>query len=64
MFLAEAERERYGFPANDMQDTPVRAESMALGFGVQLNWRGKEQVQDLFMRAVQAWCQRVEAGAA
>ncbi|MEQ9486484.1 RAMP superfamily CRISPR-associated protein [Coleofasciculus sp. F4-SAH-05] len=61
MFLAEAERERYGFPANDMQDTPVRAESMALGFGVELKWQGKEQVEDLFMRAVRAWRQRVEA---
>jgi CRISPR/Cas system CSM-associated protein Csm3 (group 7 of RAMP superfamily) len=61
MFLEAEERERYGFPANDMQDTPVRAESMALGFGVQLNWQGKEQVQDLLMRAVRAWRQRVEA---
>ncbi|MFP4103773.1 RAMP superfamily CRISPR-associated protein [Coleofasciculus sp.] len=61
VFLAEAERERYGFPANDMQDTPLRAESMALGFGVQLNWQGKVQVEDLFMRAVRAWRQRVEA---
>jgi hypothetical protein len=42
----------------------VRAESMALGFGVELNWQGKEQVQDLFMRAVRAWCQRVEGVAA
>jgi hypothetical protein len=62
--LAEAERERYGFPANDQQDTPVRAESMALGFGVELKWQGKEQVEDLFIRAVRAWCERVEAGAA
>lgn len=61
IFLEEEERERYGFPANDMQDTPLRAESMALGFGVQLKWQGKEQVQDLFMRAVRAWRQRVEA---
>jgi CRISPR/Cas system CSM-associated protein Csm3 (group 7 of RAMP superfamily) len=64
VFLAEAERERYGFPANDQQDTPVRAESMALGFGVELKWQGKEQVEDLFIRAVRAWCERVEAGAA
>ena len=64
MFLEDKERERYGFPANDMQDTPLRAESMALGFGVELKWQGKEQVEDLFMRAVRAWCQRVEAGAA
>jgi len=64
IFLEEEERERYGFPTNDMQDTPVRAEQMALGFGVQLKWQGKEQVQDLFMRAVRAWCQKVEAGAA
>jgi len=66
IFLEEAERERYGFPTNDMQDTdtPVRAESMALGFGVQLKWQGKKQVQNLFILAVRAWCQKVEAGAA
>src|SRR5919202_897481 len=55
VFLDEEERQRYGFPADDMQETPIRAESMALGFGVQLQWHGKEQVQDLFARAVRAW---------
>ncbi len=55
VFLDEEERKRYGFPADDMQETPIRAESMALGFGVQLQWQGKEQVQDLFTRAVRAW---------
>jgi CRISPR/Cas system CSM-associated protein Csm3 (group 7 of RAMP superfamily) len=55
VFLDEEERQRYSFPADDMQETPIRAESMALGFGVQLQWHGKEQVQDLFVRAVRAW---------
>lgn len=57
VFLEEDERERYGFPADDVQETPIRAESMALGFGVQLQWHGQEQVKDLFTRAVRAWSQ-------
>jgi CRISPR/Cas system CSM-associated protein Csm3 (group 7 of RAMP superfamily) len=40
VFLDEEERQRYSFPADDMQETPIRAESMALGFGVQLQWHG------------------------
>ena len=71
VFLEEEERQRYGFPANDIQqptedeqETTVSAESMALGFGVQLQWQGDEQVRDLFKQAVQAWCQILQGAAA
>ncbi|NJN87707.1 MAG: CRISPR-associated protein [Leptolyngbyaceae cyanobacterium SL_7_1] len=53
-FLAKAEANKYGFPDNDKQATPVRAEAMELGFGVQLTW-AEGTVPDLFERAVQAW---------
>ncbi|QYO68152.1 RAMP superfamily CRISPR-associated protein [Leptolyngbya sp. 7M] len=54
------EREAYGFLSNDLQsELSVTAEAMELGFGVQLIWQGKEQVKDLFMRAVKAWSGRV-----
>jgi CRISPR/Cas system CSM-associated protein Csm3 (group 7 of RAMP superfamily) len=59
VFLEPDERERYGFPADDEQETPVIANSMPLGFGVELQWRGDEQVQDLFMRSVRSWRQRL-----
>jgi CRISPR/Cas system CSM-associated protein Csm3 (group 7 of RAMP superfamily) len=52
-FLEDDERNRYGFP-QDVQDTPVAAQEMALGFGVQLTWQGNT-VTDLFERAVGAW---------
>lgn len=53
-FLEEKERDNYGFPSDDEQDTPVAAEAMPLGFGVQLTWQG-ELVTDLFERAVRSW---------
>lgn len=64
MFLEEEERQGYGFPANDVQETPIAAESMPLGFGVQLQWQGDNQVQDLFMKAVRSWCRILEGAAA
>jgi CRISPR/Cas system CSM-associated protein Csm3 (group 7 of RAMP superfamily) len=64
VFLEEEERQRYGFPANDVQETPIAAESMPLGFGVQLQWQGDNQVQDLFIKAVRSWCQILEGAAA
>ena len=64
VFLENEERERYGFPANDVQETPIAAESMPLSFGVQLQWQGKEQVQDLFIKAVRSWRQVLEGAAA
>lgn len=63
VFLEESERNCYGFPANDLEETPVAAESMSLGFGVQLTWQGAEIVPDLFQRAVQAWRRRLEVAA-
>lgn len=45
---------QYGFPRNDVQDTPVAAEAMPLGFGVQLTWRDGTVI-DLFERAVKSW---------
>jgi CRISPR/Cas system CSM-associated protein Csm3 (group 7 of RAMP superfamily) len=64
VFLEEEERQRYGFPANDIQETPIAAESMPLGFGAQLQWQGDNQVQDLFIKAVRSWCQILEGAAA
>jgi CRISPR/Cas system CSM-associated protein Csm3 (group 7 of RAMP superfamily) len=64
VFLEEEERQRYGFPANDVQETPIAAESMPLGFGVQLQWQGDNQVQDLFVKAVRSWCRILEGAAA
>ncbi|HBB30405.1 MAG TPA: CRISPR-associated protein [Cyanobacteria bacterium UBA8803] len=64
VFLQEEERASYGFPANDVQETPVQAESMPLGFGVQLQWQGDEQVKDLFTRAVRSWRRILEGAAA
>jgi CRISPR-associated RAMP protein (TIGR02581 family) len=66
VFLEEEERQRYGFPADDIQETPIRAESMSLGFGVQLNWQGNDEtgVPDLFAKAVRCWRRILEGAAA
>ncbi|NJL39940.1 MAG: CRISPR-associated protein [Leptolyngbyaceae cyanobacterium RM2_2_4] len=53
-FLSEEDANTYGFSANDQQDTPVAAEAMTLGFGVQLTW-AEGTVTDLFERAVKSW---------
>lgn len=53
-FLEANERQRYGFPADDRQATPVKAQPMNLGFGVQLEWQAGT-VNDLFERSVKAW---------
>ena len=45
----------YGFPSNDQVETPVRAEKMKFDFGVEMQWKGQEQVDDLFIKAVTAW---------
>lgn len=62
MFLSDAERELYGFPAQDSTQVAVGADAMELGFGVQLAWEG-EQVKNLFIRAVEIW-RRVLEGVA
>ena len=59
VFLESEERESYGFPADDEQETTVTAESMKFGFGVQLQFQGDVKVQDLFMRAVSSWRRRL-----
>lgn len=63
-FLELTEAKAYGFPAEDTQDTPVGAQVMDLGFGVQLTWLGELEVKDLFMRAVKSWSQLLPRGAA
>jgi CRISPR-associated RAMP protein (TIGR02581 family) len=56
-FLSESEANKYGFQKSDKQETPVRAELMDLGLGVQMKWEGDTEagVKDLFMRAVRSW---------
>ncbi|MBE9067528.1 CRISPR-associated protein [Leptolyngbya cf. ectocarpi LEGE 11479] len=61
-FLDDTERQKYGFPPDDVQTTPVAAEEMAYGLGVKLTWTG-DQVGDLFTRAVTSWRQRLEVTA-
>jgi len=53
-FLTSEEAKSYGFPLKDSQDTPVAAQDMDLGFGVQLTWPAGN-VQDLFERGVRSW---------
>jgi CRISPR/Cas system CSM-associated protein Csm3 (group 7 of RAMP superfamily) len=60
-FLNNGERAKYGFPENDQRETPVRAEQMDFGFGVQMRWQGEEQVRDLFIKSVPAWRSKVES---
>jgi CRISPR/Cas system CSM-associated protein Csm3 (group 7 of RAMP superfamily) len=53
-FLEPEEAKLYSFPKPDSQDTPVAAQEMDLGFGVQLTWR-EGTVNDLFERGVRSW---------
>ncbi|MEH2051808.1 RAMP superfamily CRISPR-associated protein [Nostoc sp.] len=53
-FLEPEEAKLYSFPKPDNQDTPVAAQEMDLGFGVQLTWR-EGTVNDLFERGVRSW---------
>lgn len=53
-FLTADEAKLYGFPHSDHEDTPVSAQEMKLGFGVQLTW-GEGRVTDLFERGVRHW---------
>jgi CRISPR-associated RAMP protein (TIGR02581 family) len=65
-FLSAQEATDYGFPKPDRQETPVAAETMALGFGVQLRWTGNGEagVSDLFTRAVKSWSHLLRGGTA
>ncbi|WP_066382181.1 RAMP superfamily CRISPR-associated protein [Anabaena sp. CA = ATCC 33047] len=55
-FLQTEEAKLYGFSKPDNQDTPVAAQEMDLGFGVQLTWR-EGTVNDLFEHCVRSWSQ-------
>lgn len=55
-FLTENDAKLYGFSSKDSQDTPVAAQEMALGFGVELTWK-EGTVNDLFERGVRSWTQ-------
>ncbi|MFK0735104.1 MAG: RAMP superfamily CRISPR-associated protein, partial [Gloeotrichia echinulata HAB0833] len=55
-FLADEDIKLYNFPKPDSQDTPVAAQEMDLGFGVQLTWK-EGTVNDLFERCVRSWSQ-------
>ncbi|MEA5565770.1 RAMP superfamily CRISPR-associated protein [Anabaena sp. UHCC 0399] len=55
-FLQIEDAKLYGFAKPDHQDTPVAAQEMDLGFGVQLVWR-EGTVNDLFARCVRSWSQ-------
>jgi CRISPR/Cas system CSM-associated protein Csm3 (group 7 of RAMP superfamily) len=55
-FLQAEDARLYGFSQPDHQDSPVAAQEMDLGFGVQLIWR-EGTVNDLFERCVRSWSQ-------
>ena len=63
-FLESTEAQAYGFPSEDRKETPVGAQTMDLGFGVQLTWSGDIQVKDLFARGVTSWSQLFPRGTA
>ena len=50
----------YQFPYPDKQETPIAAESASLGFGIQMEWKGERQVEDLFIKAVLGWKEVVQ----
>ena len=56
-FLEADEAKKYGFSQPDREQTPIAAEEMDLGFGVQLKWQGDGEtgVPNLFKCAVRAW---------
>ena len=65
-FLDSEEAANYGFPKPDREKTPIAAEPMALGFGVQLKWQGDGEigVPNLFECAVRAWSDILKGAAA
>ncbi|OUL18675.1 CRISPR-associated protein [Nostoc sp. T09] len=65
-FLRAEGANPYEFTIPDEQTTPITADEMALGFGVQLCWLGDDEtgVKDLFMRAVRAWSELLRQGGA
>ncbi|MEG4440950.1 RAMP superfamily CRISPR-associated protein [Microcoleus sp. AT9_B5] len=63
-FLESTEAQAYGFPSEDRKETPVGAQTMDLGFGVQLTWSGEIQVKDLFEKSVRSWSHLLQRGTA
>jgi len=65
-FLDTEEAATYGFSKPDSEQTPIAAEPMDLGFGVQLKWQGDGEtgVPNLFKCAVCAWSKLLTGAAA
>jgi CRISPR/Cas system CSM-associated protein Csm3 (group 7 of RAMP superfamily) len=65
-FLETEEAASYGFSKPDREQTPIPAEPMDLGFGVQLKWQGDGEtgVPNLFKCAVCAWSKLLTGTAA
>ncbi len=65
-FLDAEEAGNYGFSKPDREQTPIAAEPMDLGFGVQLKWQGDGEsgVPNLFKCAVDAWTEILRGAAA
>lgn len=65
-FLEADEAKKYGFSQPDREQTPIAAEPMDLGFGVQLKWQGDGEtgVPNLFKCAVSAWSELLTGAAA
>ena len=65
-FLETEEAASYGFSQPDREQTPIAAEPMDLGFGVQLKWQGDGEtgVPNLFKCAVHAWSEFLRGAAA
>lgn len=65
-FLDADEAGNYGFSQPDREQTPIAAEPMDLGFGVQLKWQGDGEtgVHNLFKCAVRAWSELLTGAAA
>jgi CRISPR/Cas system CSM-associated protein Csm3 (group 7 of RAMP superfamily) len=65
-FLDAEEAGNYGFSQPDREQTPIAAEPMDLGFGVQLKWQGDGEVgvPNLFKCAVDAWTKILRGAAA
>ncbi|MEG4397280.1 RAMP superfamily CRISPR-associated protein [Microcoleus sp. BROC3] len=65
-FLDTEEAANYGFSKPDREQTPIPAEPMDLGFGVQLKWQGDGEtgVPNLFKCAVRGWSEFLRGAAA
>ncbi|MFB2918439.1 RAMP superfamily CRISPR-associated protein [Aerosakkonema funiforme] len=64
MFLEDEERNRYGFPPNDLKETSPKTTPIEFNFGVQQSWEGSDKVRELFSQTVEAWCEILQGTAA